>query len=105
MANLPQLPENQAHSYGRWSDNIHAAYDQISSICLHASNLLSQEADPNRLQIHLGRVVGEAVPLLVALEGSDDAEDLPVDWFRECAKHIAELSNSLASAQQIARTM
>ncbi|KAJ3884990.1 hypothetical protein GG344DRAFT_83256 [Lentinula edodes] len=76
MTFLPQLPVNPTHLHGRWSDNVHAAYDQILSICTYA------------------------IPLLVALEGSDEARELSSNWFRECAMHIAELSNDLANAQE-----
>ncbi|KAF5367259.1 hypothetical protein D9757_011704 [Collybiopsis confluens] len=101
MACLPSLPPTCSNGHC-WSDNVQEALSRITSIYSHATALLLQEADPTRLQIHLERVVGEAVPLLAALEASDD--NLSADWLEQCTTLVADLANNLSVASDSARS-
>ncbi|KIK52361.1 hypothetical protein GYMLUDRAFT_251302 [Collybiopsis luxurians FD-317 M1] len=103
MSCLPLLPVNPHNGSRRWSVNVHEAYSRMNSVCSYATDLLTQEAEPNRLQIHLERIAGEAMPLLVTLEASDEA--LPKDWLQKCSDAIAQLSIKLASAQESAHNI
>ncbi|KAF5390468.1 hypothetical protein D9757_005167 [Collybiopsis confluens] len=101
MACLPSLPPTCSNGHC-WSGNVQEALSRITSIYSHATALLLQEADPTRLQIHLERVVGEAVPLLAALEASDD--NLSADWLEQCTTLVADLANNLSVASDSARS-
>jgi hypothetical protein len=62
--NLPPLPPPPQDA--PWSPNVHNAYHFMTETFRHASKVLLQDADANRLRFYAEKATQELVPILQA---------------------------------------
>ncbi|KAL0565644.1 hypothetical protein V5O48_016377 [Marasmius crinis-equi] len=82
MVGFPSLPPYPSSSHQlnvSWAPNVYEAYHQIKEIYSRAANILVQEVESLRLQIHI-EAVDEAIKILVALEEIAWEERIPKAW-------------------------
>jgi hypothetical protein len=93
---LPPLPHHPAG--GQWSDNVEQAYEIISAAYDLASQVLTQEAESNRLRFHAETLTEESIPLLSEMEAHAQEESIPIPWLHSCARLMAKLIYELLTA-------
>jgi hypothetical protein len=99
MRDLPELPEDIP-----WSPSVLAAYEILHNATTRAASLLQYGLhDPLRLKLCIEVLHNDAFPLLVALENSAEAENIPQEWLIACANCIVGYANALDSALQNAQ--
>lgn len=97
---LPPLPLPMENA--QWSPNVHQAYDYLTETFRHASKVLSQDADANRLQFYAQLATQELVPILQAMEDHAVEEHIPLPWILSCTEVVGHLIADLCHAQETA---
>ncbi len=84
---LPNRPEDEP-----WSANVLHAFDLLWTAHQKSNEILQlSTADPMRLQIHIYIIIKDVIPILQALESSQEEEEIPEEWIREAS--ITMLTN------------
>ena len=90
---IPTLPPRVTP----WPVNLLAAYDTLAEIYQHALRAWDQEdADPLRLNYHLGSLDNDAKQLLMAIEKDPIGSEL-AEWLIQSAELIVQLYVSITS--------
>ncbi|KAJ7436839.1 hypothetical protein FB451DRAFT_1453499, partial [Mycena latifolia] len=97
---LPPLPLPTDNL--QWSPNVQQAYTYMTETFRHASKVLSQDADANRLRFHAELATQELVPILQALETHAVEENIPLEWIFSCTEVVGSLIVDLCHAQETA---
>jgi hypothetical protein len=85
---------------------VQEAHQSLGEIYRHAVQLANQEdLDPLRVVFHVDAVTSDAVPILVALEGSQDSDEtpLPEPWLHAAAELLADLVVVLRFVGELAK--
>ncbi|KAL0061188.1 hypothetical protein AAF712_012008 [Marasmius tenuissimus] len=102
---LPPLPPFTSE---QMPPNWHRGAEIISTIFIHAQNVLKREIhDLFRIQFHRSMVINDAIPLLVAMEKSIDGreeEEVVVEWLEAVADQFGKLIGQLDDAEKLAVT-
>jgi len=85
-----------------WSPNIYHAYQIMSDVFRHASEVLLQEADTIHLKLHVETLTNNVIPIFMALEAHTEEEQLPVQWLYSCTEVVGALIVKLCQAQETA---
>lgn len=94
---LPHHPENAP-----WSPNVYHAYQVMVDSFRHASSVLVQDADSNRLKFHAENATQDLVPILQAFEDHAAEENIPLPWVHSCTEVVGQLIVDLCTAQETA---
>ena len=90
---IPELPPRVTP----WPVNLLAVYDSLAEIYQHALRAWNQEdADPLRLNYHLGSLEGDATQLLLAIEEDPIGSEL-TEWLVQSAELVKRLYMSITS--------
>lgn len=90
---LPPLPPHPADT--SWSPNVYNAHQALLDTFRHASSVLLQDADVNRLTFHAKNATQELVPILTAFEAHAAEENIPLHWVHSCTEVVGGLSARL----------
>ncbi|KAK7030351.1 hypothetical protein VNI00_014208 [Paramarasmius palmivorus] len=100
---LPPYPSTSDSETQAWSPLIYQAHHELNTLHISASQLLSQESDPLRLQIQKERLTAGLSTLYALAEGEEE-EELPIDWLLEStvvlAKDLKRINDALGVAQE-----
>ncbi|KAL0568310.1 hypothetical protein V5O48_013678 [Marasmius crinis-equi] len=99
---LPPFPVSSSYpAVQSWSSNIYSAYSRLKSTYDSAARILSQEeADPLRLQVHIGSLT-DVIPVIEALDEYKEEEHLSEAWLVQVLELILDTIDELVSAKDV----
>lgn len=99
---FPPLPEHPVNA--PWSPNTYYAHKIMADTFRHASTILLQDADANRLKFHAEALTSDILPILEALEEHAQEENFPLPWLYSCTEAVGRLIFDLCKAQEVSGT-
>lgn len=101
---LPALPAPSGGA-SSWSSNVLQACKRLTSMHDHAMQVLQTNGEMHRIQFHIQTIMNDALPILLALEGTAEYDGLSVAWLHDCSQQFVTLIDQLRSAEDTARGM